>query len=333
MMTGYTHKPVMIHEVIHYLKPVAGETYLDCTYGRGGYSQAILDSADCQLVATDRDTDAQHHAQTFAAGYPRRFRFVSSRFSELLTNLKAQNIFQFHGIVADLGVSSPQLDNPEKGFSFMNDGPLDMQMGRDDLRAVDVVNEYSESEIVDILRTYGEEKFARRIARAIIDARTTEPIRTTLQLAEIVKGAVPFYEKRIHPATRTFQALRIHVNRELDEIAALLEQALELLAPMGRLVIVAFHSLEDRIVKNFFTNHSDKIAHRNKYLSSEIDVQSPLMILTRKPIVPSADEVKTNPRSRSAKLRAALRTSYNMVGAIMLSFSSWDKISSAGKLL
>lgn len=332
-MAHTLHKPVLLDEVLDYLKPAEGEIYLDCTYGRGGYSRAILQAADCKVVGTDRDTDAIEYGQKMVTEFSGRFACYQSRFSELTTTLARSDLGHVDGIVADLGVSSPQLDDAEKGFSFMRDGPLDMQMGGDQLRATDVVNNCEEEDLANILWTFGEERFSRRIAKAIVTARQNAAIQTTLGLAEIVTAAVPVYEKRIHPATRTFQALRIYVNQELEEIASLLTQSLKLLKPMGRLVIVAFHSLEDRLVKNFFSENSTKNQHYNKYKMSEVVVETPLEILTRKPITPSAEEVRTNPRSRSAKLRAAARTSWPVALMGILSLPSWEKITHACRYL
>ena len=300
------HTPVLLNEMIKYLAPRAGENFLDCTFGAGGYSAAILNSCECRLTAIDRDPAVQEYADNCSREYKDRFKFINSSFAslrEIFTDVK------FDGIVADLGVSSMQLDMGVRGFSFTNDGPLDMRMSSKGEDAAVFINNASEADIADVIYQYGDEPFARKIARSIINERKIEPITNTVRLAKIVRSSVGFRKGKIDTATKTFQAIRIYVNDELKQLKILLEQSLKLLAPNGRLVIVSFHSLEDRIVKDFLRSNSAKIIARSKYAKPMIEAQDSelLRILTKKPISPLRDEILINPRSRSAKLRAAIR--------------------------
>ncbi len=310
------HIPVLLSEVLNALQPQDSGVYVDGTFGRGGYTRATLDSADCLVWAIDRDPDAQPHAQTLESAYPNRFRFLSGCFGDMASLLAAHGIDRVTGVMLDIGVSSVQLDQADRGFSFKEDGPLDMRMGRDGRTAADVVNELGEKELADIIYKYGEERASRAVARTIVNARGIEPITRTAQLADLVRSVVHSPRRKdgkasIDPATRTFQALRIYVNDELGELERGLQAAEELLEPGGRLVVVSFHSLEDRIVKNFFKERSGKEGAPSRRLPGEApaDVRQPsFRLITRKPVGPSNEEARTNPRARSARLRAAERT-------------------------
>lgn len=324
-MVDNEHKPVMIKEVIQYLSPQDHEVYVDCTFGRGGYSREILSSCNCKVIAFDRDPDAQEKAQELRMEFPESFDFVETKFSHISQALQSLGVSRVDGIVADFGVSSPQLDNPEKGFSFMREGPLDMQMGGDTLTAYDVINRFGEKDLADIFWKYGEERFSRRIAKAIVFNRTDKEICTTLQLADLITQTIGKREK-IHPATRVFQALRIYVNQELDEIISLLNQSLSLLKDKGRIVCVSFHSLEDRIIKTFFAQNSEKHKKINKYGTQKPLYEKELMVLTNKPCVPHAGEILNNVRARSAKLRAALRTSIHITPLVFMIVAGLNKL-------
>jgi 16S rRNA (cytosine1402-N4)-methyltransferase len=300
------HFPVMIKEMMEYLAPRDGESFLDATFGAGGYSRAILNSCQCSLVSLDQDPNVVKYGNDVTSQYKDRFTFIQSSFSgafDKLPNMK------FDGIVMDLGVSSMQLDNGDRGFSFDADGPLDMRMSGKGISAADFVNSSSEEEMANIIYQYGDEVFSRKIARKIIEERQKEPILTTARLASIVRSSIMAKRGKIDPATKTFQAIRIYVNDELGELTRFLSKVKQILALNGRLVIVSFHSLEDRIVKNFFKENSQKNVAQSKY-SKEKQIIEPgkwLKTLTKKAIMPSEGEVKNNPRSRSAKLRAAIK--------------------------
>jgi 16S rRNA (cytosine1402-N4)-methyltransferase len=272
----------MVAEVLRFL---AGRgAVMDLTLGAGGHAEALLDSGVGLLIGVDRDPEAIELATVRLARFGDRARAVRTRFS----SMPAEN--RVDGVLLDLGVSSLQLDRPERGFSYRNPGPLDMRMGPEGESAMDLVDSASEEELARILFEYGEERRSRRVAAAIVRARSRAPIRTTDELARVVAGALGARRGGPHPARRTFQALRIAVNRELEELAATLPRAAELLAPGGRLVAISYHSLEDRIVKRFLNERDD------------------LTVLTKKPLTPSNAERARNPRSRAAKLRAAEKT-------------------------
>lgn len=291
------HIPVMLDEVLKALSPKDNESFIDCTFGLGGYSRGILNSASCFLNAIDRDENAFKYADKIALEFPTNFKFYHAKFSQLLE----LNIPKVDGIVFDIGVSSPQLDNSERGFSFMKEGSLNMGMGLNNLYAYDVVNDFKEEDIANIIYEYGEENFSRRIAKAIVNSRKEKRIETTLELANIVKSVVKGNGK-IHPATKTFQAIRIYVNDELGELEKALEAAFSLLKKDGRLVVVTFHSLEDRIVKNFFNKKAGKSESVSRY--APVDNQKIIAsAYDLRLIKPSDAETKINPRSRSAKLR------------------------------
>jgi 16S rRNA (cytosine1402-N4)-methyltransferase len=301
------HIPVLAPRVIEYLDVRAGGVYLDATFGAGGYTRALLDAADCRVIAIDRDPDAILGGANLVADSGGRLTLFESRFSDLDAVAVQAGIDAVDGVVLDLGVSSMQLDEAGRGFSFRLDGPLDMRMGDTGPSAADVVAAASDRELAAIIAILGEERYARPVARAIVAARQEAPVRTTRALATIVASVVHSRPGEIHPATRTFQALRIFVNEELDELAMGLAAAERVLKPRGRLVVVAFHSLEDRIVKTFLNERS----RTGGFSRHQPEAQQPAPsfdVLTRRPVVADEAEIAVNPRARSAKLRAASRT-------------------------
>lgn len=301
------HKPVMLTEMLEAIAPREGGIYLDGTFGAGGYSEAILKAADCKVYAIDRDPNVAEIARELEAAYPGRFIFIAGNFSEMAALLAAHDVAKVDGIVLDIGVSSMQLDVAERGFSFAKDGPLDMRMGASGKTAAYIVNHYAEETLADLIYHYGEEKFSRRIARAIVAARNIAPIETTLQLANIIAGAVPRKMPGLHPATRSFQAIRILVNDELGELERALKSSLKLLKQSGRLVVITFHSLEDRIVKHFIQSHQINAAAGSRHLPpSPRKAEALLEPLYTKPRLPTEEETATNARARSAKLRSAI---------------------------
>ncbi|HUQ29191.1 MAG TPA: 16S rRNA (cytosine(1402)-N(4))-methyltransferase RsmH [Usitatibacter sp.] len=303
-MNEVSHVPVLLEETLAALNVRESETYVDGTFGRGGHSKAILARLGVRgrLLALDQDPAAISHR---ALEDP-RLELIHARFSTMKEALAARGIREVAGILLDIGTSSPQLDDPARGFSFMRDGPLDMRMdtSRGDT-AADFVNRAEESALREVIAEYGEERFAKQVAAAIVAARRLEPFRTTRQLAEVVGRAVRTREPGQHPATRTFQALRIHVNRELEELEVTLPQAADLLSPGGRLAVVSFHSLEDRIVKHFIRDRStaDKLPRGVPVRAK--DLPKPQLHAVGKAIRPSEAEVRRNPRARSAVLRVA----------------------------
>ncbi len=306
-MTGPTHLPVLRDEVLAALAPKNGGIYVDGTFGLGGYTLALLESADCRVLGIDRDPDAVARGADLAARFPGRLTLRQARFGDMAEVARADGIDRVDGVALDLGVSSPQIDDPARGFSFRADGPLDMRMERAGRSAADLVNTLSEGELADLILDLGEERHARRVARAIVAAR---PLKTTGELAAVVRRAVPRSADGIDPATRTFQALRLAVNEELDELDRGLAAAEVLLAPGGRLAAVSFHSLEDRRVKTFLTGRAGAGPRPSRHLPETGDATEPTFrLLTRKPVTPSPAEIDRNPRARSARLRAAERTS------------------------
>ena len=297
------HIPVMLQEVLDNLLPVSGAVYVDATFGNGGYTQAILNAADCKVIALDRDPNVLKRADELKKIYGDRFEFRSGQFGDF-AQLITEDI---DGAVFDIGVSSMQLDQGERGFSFFKEAPLDMRMSCQGQTAADLVNSLSEKELADILYNFGEERKSRQIAAKIVAARKTTPIMTTTQLADIVCSVVHPTHQAIHPATRTFQALRIAVNNELGELQNGLEGALSRLKSGGRLVVVDFHSLEDRIVKNFFNDKLGKSHGVSRYAPLVDSNITPTLASASKAIAPSAEETKSNPRARSAKLRVAVK--------------------------
>ena len=307
------HAPVMLREVVDAIAPRAGETVIDATFGWGGYTRGFLDAAPCVVYGIDRDPTAAARAAVISAEFPGRFTFVDGKFGDMIELMDRAGVTAVQGVAFDIGVSSMQLDDAERGFSFQKDGPLDMRMaGResDAPDAAELVNNEDEAEIARIIWLYGEERNSRRIARAIVAARKTKPITRTLELAEIgagVSGGV--LPHKMHPATRTFQALRIHVNDELGQLEMGLRAAERLLAPEGRLAVVSFHSLEDRIVKNFLRERGGMAPSTSRHLPEQPGRLAPSFSLTaRGAVKPTDAETDANPRARSARLRAAIRT-------------------------
>ena len=301
------HIPVLLPEALRALSPALGGTFLDGTFGAGGYTRALLDVPGVRVVAFDRDPTAIRAGAPLVEASGGRLDLVEARFGDLA--IQARPFAPFTGIVLDIGVSSMQLDDAERGFSFRQDAPLDMRRGASGRTAADILAVASEEEIADILYHFGEERASRRIARAIVNRRTSDPILTTGQLAELVKAQLGQKFGEIHPATRTFQALRIAVNEELDELSRALAGAEELLEPGGRLAVVTFHSLEDRIVKQFFAQRSGRGQARSRLLPGEPVPPAPTFeLLGPQPVAPGEAEIAANPRARSAKLRAAIRT-------------------------
>lgn len=341
------HTPVMLREVIEALSPRDGAVYVDGTFGAGGYTEAILAAADCRVWGIDRDPEAVTRGQAMAARHPQRLKLIHGRFGAMDTLLGRQQVFAVDGIALDLGVSSMQLDQAERGFSFRAEGPLDMRMDRGDAagndeddavggpgpNAAEVVNELSEAELADIIHHYGEERRARQVARAIVAARRERPIEDTARLAEIVRAAVRASSKGrtkprsktgrgIDPATRTFQALRIHVNDEIGELDRGLHAAERLLAPGGRLAVVSFHSLEDRAVKVFLRARAGAGPSGSRHRPEAAARHDPTFLpLFRGACRPGRAECDANPRARSARLRAAERTAA----------AAWNAVPSGGE--
>ena len=307
------HLPVMLSQVLASLEPRAGGIYLDGTFGGGGYTRAILEQAPCTVWAIDRDPDAIARGHEIAGQLGQdRLQLVEGGFGDMVALLAERGVEQLDGVVLDLGVSSFQIDEAERGFSFRHDGPLDMRMSRHGQSAADLVATLGETELADIIYRYGEERLSRRIARAIVTARALQPIETTLQLASIIRAVMPPDRTgRIDPATRSFQALRIYVNDELGEIQRGLEAAAFLLAPGGRLVVVSFHSLEDRIVKRFMIEAAGRLPspsrHDPRVLETGRSVHARFRLIENKALRPGISETSINSRARSARLRALER--------------------------
>ena len=280
----FKHKPVLINEVIESIEPADDKIYFDATFGNGGYSKKILSSSNCKVIAIDRDPSVSFKAKEFEEKYKDRFKFIESRFSQIKKVMEELEREKVNCFLFDIGVSSMQLDNANRGFSFMKDGPLDMRMSNTGKTAGELINTIDQNELADILFHYGDERNSRRIARSIINYRNKKEIKSTLELADIIKKNNKNFKSKINPATKTFQALRMFINNELEELHSGLNQALNLISIAGKICVVTFHSLEDRMVKNF-----------SKALGSSVKVE--------KVIKPSDDEVRLNPRSRSAKLR------------------------------
>ncbi len=301
------HVPVLLAEVLAAVAPQPGEIIVDGTFGRGGYARAFLEAADCRVIGIDRDPAAITAGQALADRYAGRLVLKAGRFGEMDRLVEAP----VDAIALDLGVSSPQLDDPARGFSFRADGPLDMRMGGDGPSAADLVATLSEAELADLIFSLGEERMARRVARAIVAARAEAPILRTATLAAIVRRVVPKSRDGIDPATRTFQALRLAVNDELGEIDRGLDAAERLLRPGGRLAVVSFHSLEDRRVKRFLAARSGTGANPSRHAADPrpgAAAPPTFRLLHRGTIEPGAAEIAVNPRARSARLRAAVRT-------------------------
>lgn len=305
------HLPVMLPEVLAALAPAGDEVHLDGTFGAGGYTKGILDAAPATKVyAVDRDPEAIDRGRPLVETYAPRLTLLAGPFGEMERLLAEVGVTRLDGVVLDLGVSSPQIDTPERGFSFRFDGPLDMRMSLSGPSAADVVNDWPEAELARIIWEYGEERHSRRIAKAILRERAESRIETTSRLADIVRGCVPKAKDKIDPATRTFQALRIQVNDELGELDRALAAAERLLAPGGRLVVVAFHSLEDRRVKAFLRTRAGREGAGSRHLPPSVEAaRAPSFHLPKAGTTkPGQAEESINPRARSARLRAATRT-------------------------
>jgi 16S rRNA (cytosine1402-N4)-methyltransferase len=303
------HIPVLLDAVLAALAPSDGAVYVDATFGAGGYSAALLGAARCRVLGIDRDPDAVRQGAALAARHPGRLTLIEGRFGEMERLVGAAAPGPVAGVALDLGVSSMQLDGAERGFSFRLDGPLDMRMSGDGTSAADLVQHLSEDELADLIRALGEERFARRVARAIVAARQQGAIRRTHELAAIVRAAIPTHEPGLDAATRTFQALRIAVNDELGELDRGLAGAERVLMPGGRLAIVAFHSLEDARVKSFLRQRSEVAPAVSRHAPPPPGAPAPsFRLIGRRAVRPGADEILRNPRARSARLRAAERT-------------------------
>lgn len=302
------HIPVLISSIFDAVKPVRGR-WLDGTFGAGGYTRAFLDAGASHVYAIDRDLEVFERAKVWADDYGDRLILIEGTFGQLDIVAKRYDAVPLDGVVLDIGVSSMQLDQAERGFSFMQDGPLDMRMSQEGMTAADVVNTADEKTLADILYLYGEERASRRIARRIIEARKLSPFETTKQLSDIVEGSLPRAKPgQVHPATRSFQALRIVVNDELGELVRALSAAEAVLGEGGILAVVTFHSLEDRIVKRFIQARSEQ-ARTNRYAPEVKATEPQFEKISKKAIGPSDVEIEQNPRARSAKLRLARRTS------------------------
>lgn len=302
-MTGFSHESVLLEETVDALRPADGEVFVDCTVGGGGHAYALLSRARCRVIGLDRDPVALDAARARCAAFGDRFTAVHARFSEVGRVLDDLGLDRVNGLLADLGVSSHQLDVPERGFSFRRPGPVDMRMDpTSGDSAADLINHSSESELADLIYAFGEERRSRQVARAIVAGR---PWTDTVALAEAVGRAVGGKPGRIHPATRTFQALRMAVNDELGEVEALLRASVGRLLPDGRLAIITFHSLEDRLVKQFLAGAAGKNAARDAWGNPV----GPIHFEVQRPVVPSEDD--PNPRARSARLRTARRLPWN----------------------
>ena len=307
----FGHVPVLLDEVIALLKPRDGAVYVDATFGCGGYTRALMAAAVCDVVAMDRDPESRQFAAQIGGGQANRFDFIRGNFGAMQRHLEGRDIDKVDGgIVLDLGVSSIQLDDASRGFSFRDDGPLDMRMGKVGLDAMSFINQASEIELARVIRKYGEERRAVSVAKAIVAARKREPISRTRELASIVRRVVKKSADGLDPATRTFQALRVHINDELRELASGLAAAERILTAGGRLVVVSFHSLEDRIVKTFFRERVGRGGNPSRHQPPPSTTRSPTFrLLTARPVRPKTREISMNPRSRSARLRAVERTS------------------------
>ncbi len=305
------HVPVLLAEVLSALMPTDGGTYVDGTFGAGGYTRGILAAADCKVLAIDRDATAIAGGTDLVSGAGARLQLVHGTFGEMTSIIEDLGLTKVQGVVLDIGVSSMQLDEASRGFSFMREGPLDMRMGQNGRSAADIVNTLDAEDLAQIIFILGEEPRSRSIAKAIVEARSVAPLMTTLDLVKAIERATgpQRMKDRTHPATRTFQALRIHVNAELDELAAALVAAEEILDVGGRLVVVTFHSLEDRIVKKFFAARSGSLPSNSRHMPVAALGPQPSFTMVHKGHVEAGpQEMLDNPRARSAKLRAGIRT-------------------------
>lgn len=303
------HLPVLLNEVLEYMNPQPGECYIDGTFGAGGYSRALLQAAECKVYGIDRDPNVQATAEGLAEAFAGRFGFIPGNFGDMDRLAEARGIEGVNGIVLDIGVSSMQLDQAERGFSFMADGPLDMRMSQQGRDAAWLVNEADEKELADILYRYGDEHKSRRIAKKIVEQRAIEPITRTGRLASIIRSAAGKRSGKIDTATKSFQAIRIWVNDELGELERALVAAEKLLLPGGRLVVVSFHSLEDSIVKSFLHEKSGINENSSRHLIMPVEQHTPpsFTLLKRGVVKPTEQETDANPRARSSRLRAAVK--------------------------
>ncbi len=308
-MTAPLHIPVLVDEVVLALSPQPDAMILDGTFGLGGYSRALLSAAPCRVVGIDRDPQAIARGRALETEFAGRLSLIEGRFGTMESLLHAAGIDAVDGVALDIGVSSPQIDDPERGFSFRFDGPLDMRMGGDGPSAATLVNSLGETELANIIFQLGEEKLSRRVAKAIVAARREAPIERTAALARIIRSVVPGSRDGIDPATRTFQALRIYVNDELGELTRGLDAAERLLKAGGRLAVVSFHSLEDRAIKLFLRERAGAAPTGSRHLPESAPRRAPTFrLIGRKPIEAGPEELQHNPRARSAKLRVAERT-------------------------
>lgn len=308
-MNDQRHIPVLLDDVIDVLAPRDGAVYVDATFGAGGYSRALLEAADCTVWGIDRDPEAAEAGNQMAASYGNRLTVLKGRFGDMRALLEGVGVHQVDGIALDIGVSSMQIDDPARGFSFRGDGPLDMRMEKDGMSAADAVNRLAEKELADIIYQFGEERASRKIARAIVELREQSPITRTSQLANVVRSVVRRSKDGIDPATRTFQALRIYVNEELAELDRGLAAAATLLGEGGRLAAVSFHSLEDRRIKMFFQERSGAGPAPSRHMPMKGAAAKSLFSVPEKRGRVAGDaEVNRNPRARSARLRWGIRT-------------------------
>lgn len=309
---GYYHETVLLEEAVHFMAPAKGKVLIDGTLGGGGHTEQMLESG-AVVYGVDRDPQALEYAGRRLARFGDHFRPVKGNYTDSLQHMKERGVAGVDGVLVDLGVSSWQFDEAERGFSFSKDGLLDMRMGDEGATAADIVNGWEESELARIFWEYGEERSSRKIAKRICEHRSATPYLTTTQLAESIEKWCPRMGKRIHPATKVFQALRIEVNDELGSLRGLLDSAAELLNPGGRLCVISFHSLEDRMVKRFLKATSAKEIDRKEWPAPRPNPEYYFDIVTRKPIKASNDEVDRNARSRSAVMRVAERVDDNFV--------------------
>lgn len=298
------HVPVLLHEVISYLNPSQNKTYIDGTFGAGGYTEAVLEGAKASVIAIDRDPDAIARAEKFTEKYGKRFEIVEACFSEMVSAAKSVGVDAVDGVMLDVGVSSYQLDQADRGFSYRFDGPLDMRMSGKGESAADVIATKNAVELARIFYKYGEEKKSRRVAEEIVKERQENPIKTTAHLVEVISRVVKMKPNEGHPAMRVFQALRIYVNDELGELEKGLKAASELLKPGGRLCVVSFHSLEDRMVKRFFQEKSGQNKKRSGFAVMPVEEKAADFVMPfKKAVKPTEEECRVNPRARSARLR------------------------------
>lgn len=304
------HKPVLITEIIEHLEPRSGEVYVDATFGAGGYTSAILKHNGTKVIAFDQDPEVKNRAASFTQKYGDRFVFIQSNFAEIQTKLAEINVKKIDGIVYDLGVSSMQLDQAERGFSFAKEAELDMRMSKSGVSAKEVVNNEKEEDLANIIFKYGEERKSRQIARLICKKRAEKEIETTTELADIIYAAKRGgREGKIDAATKTFQAIRIYINNELESFKKSLASLTDILQDKARLLVVSFHSLEDKIIKEFLISNNGIVKASSRYLPElnlEKSISAFFKLVNKKPITPSEAELKSNNRSRSAKLRVAI---------------------------